>query len=109
MSSSRVVSVLDEMQNNLLERARAFRAEHTKQIDSWEDFVSFFTPSNPKRADIHGGFAMAHWCGETGSEEKLKDLKVTIRCVPLDAPDEPGSCVITGKPSKRRVLFAKAY
>ena len=53
---------------------------------------------------------MTHWAGDTAAEEKLKtDLSVTVRCIPLDSPDEPGTCPFTGKPSPRRVLFAKAY
>ena len=61
-------------------------------------------------ASIHGGFALSHWSGESEVEEQVKnDLNVTIRCIPLDAPEEQGACVISGKPSSRRVVFGKAY
>ena len=59
---------------------------------------------------MHGGFAMCHWNGSKEVEKRLKDeLKVTIRCIPLDAKEEPGKCVVTGEPSARRVVMAKAY
>ena len=97
----RLPALLAEMQDNLLAQAKAFRDEHTKTIDSRDDFKAFFKEG--------GGFAMAHWSGEAAEEEKAKEMKVTIRCIPLDTVDEEGSCIISGKPSKRRVLFAKAY
>jgi prolyl-tRNA synthetase len=63
------------------------------------------------KPEIHGGFALAHWNGSRAVEEQIKnDLKVTIRCIPFDDPEDPsGSCVITGEPSARRVLWAKSY
>ena len=65
------------------------------------------TPTNP---EIHGGFARAHWDGTTETEAKIKeDLKVTIRCIPADAPEEDGISIVSGQPSKRRVLWAKSY
>ena len=102
--------ILKDIQDQLLNRARSWRDENTKRIDTKDDFYSFFTPSNQERPEIHGGFAMAHWSGESAIERKLKeDLNVTIRCIPLSGPEEEGRCVITGKASKRRVIFAKAY
>jgi len=102
--------MLDEMQKNLFDRALRFREENTTQIDSKEDFFAFFTPRNPERPDIHGGFALAHWCGNQICEEKIKtDLSVTIRCIPSDAENETGRCIACGDRSPRRVVFAKAY
>jgi len=105
--------VLSSIQNNLFARAEAFRNQYTVRIDSKTDFYDFFTPKNPDRPEVHGGFALAHWSGDPAVEEQLKnDLKVTIRCIPFDeeVKDEtPGRCVISGAPSPRRVLFAKAY
>ena len=90
--------------------AKADRAAHTREIDTFEELKAYFTAKTPERPEIHGGFAMCHWNGSKAVEKRLKDeLKVTIRCIPLDAKDEPGKCVVTGEPSLRRVLMAKAY
>lgn len=96
-----VKALLDEIQVNLFERARAFREENTFRIDSWDDF---------KVQIEKGGFLLAHWDGTAETEEKIKDeTKATIRCIPLDAPAEEGKCVYTGAPSNKRVIFARAY
>ena len=102
---------LQDIQDNLLERARVFRDEHTVRIDSKEDFERFFTAVNPGKPGIHGGFALAHWAGSNEDEEQIqKSLKVTIRCIPFgDEFAEEGTCFYTGKPSSRRVFFAKSY
>jgi prolyl-tRNA synthetase len=105
-----VSTELENIQSSLFERALALRESNTHKIDSKEDFYDFFTPSNKKKPEAHGGFAMSHWSGDAEVEETIKnDLNVTIRCIPLDAPEEDGTCVISGKPSKRRVVFAKSY
>ncbi|MBN1696106.1 MAG: proline--tRNA ligase [Spirochaetales bacterium] len=102
--------ILEDIQNNLLSKADDYRTAHTKRIDSKEAFYDFFTPKNTEKPEIHGGFALCHWSGEESVEEQVKnDLNVTIRCIPLEAGEEDGTCVISGKPSKRRVIFAKAY
>ena len=80
------------------------------KIDTKEEFYAFFTAKNKERPEIHGGFALAHWNGSREVEDKIKeDLKVTIRCIPMNGEDEPGKCIITGEPSPRRVIFAKSY
>jgi prolyl-tRNA synthetase len=104
---------LDEIQQALFDRARTFREQHTRRIDSKDDLYTWLTPSNTEQPEIHGGFALCHWSGEPAVEEQLrKDLGVTIRCVPI-APEgvdgAPGRCIITGKPSPTRVVMAKAY
>ena len=105
-----VAGELDEMQAGLLARARAFREENTRRVDDKDEFYAFFTPDNAEKPEIHGGFALAHWNGDAAVEEKIKnDLKVTIRCIPRDADEEPGRCILTGEPSARRVVFAKSY
>lgn len=102
--------VLDDIQDRLLERARAFRESNTVVIDSKEEFYSFFTPENKEQPEIHGGFALAHYSGEPELEEKIQsDLKVTVRCIPQTDNPEPGTCIFTGKPSAQRVVFAKSY
>ncbi len=107
---ARLPALLDEIQAGLLERARAFRQAHTVRIDSKDEFYRFFTPANAEKPEIHGGFAMCHFCGDPAVEEQLRnELNVTVRCIPLDAPEEQGRCIISGQPSRRRVVFAKAY
>ena len=102
--------ILMSIQNNLYERATKFRDENTRVIDSKKEFYDFFTPGDAAKAEIHGGFALAHWNGSREVEEQIKnDLKVTIRVIPLDDSAEHGECIFTGKPSSRRVVWAKAY
>ena len=79
------------------------------QIDSLAEFEKFFTPKNAENPEIHGGLAYCHFVDSPEMDEKLKELKVTVRCVPVDAAEEPGKCIFTGQPSTRRGVFAKAY
>lgn len=105
-----VAKQLDEIQDALFQKALRFRDSHMRKIDSKEEFYAFFTPQNGENPEIYGGFALCHWCDDPKLEEKIKeDLGVTIRCIPLDAPDEEGRCPFTGKNSRRRVIYAKAY
>ncbi len=105
-----VTGILEDIQSNLFTRAKKFRDDNTRNIDSKEDLYDFFTPRNLKKPEIHGGFAKAHWSGDTSVEEDIKkDLNVTIRSIPIDENHEPGKCIFTGKPSQKRVVFAKAY
>ncbi len=107
---SRTPALLGSMQQNLYDRAKKFRDEHTRVVDSKEEFYDFFTPKNLEKPEIHGGFARAHWNGSRQVEEQIKDdLKVTIRCIPLNGSAEPGRCIFTGEPSARRVIWAKSY
>jgi prolyl-tRNA synthetase len=103
-------STLQEIQDGLLARATALRNANMVKIDTWDEFRAFFTPKNLDKPEIHGGFALAHWDGSREVEEQIKDeLRVTIRCVPNGAQREEGVCIRSGRPSARRVVFAKAY
>ncbi len=104
-------ALLAEIQSGLLAKARAFRDANTKTIDSYDEFAAFFTPANREKPEIHGGFAMSHWCGSADCETKVRDgLSVTIRCIPTDCESSgPGACVVCGAPSRGRVVFAKSY
>ena len=105
-----IAEQLDEIQNTLLARAKAFRDEHTVRLETREEFYDFFTPKSKKKPEAHGGFAFCHWSGEEEVEDIIKkDLNVTIRCIPLNQEPEEGTCIISGKPSKGRVYFAKSY
>jgi len=94
-------SRLDDIQAGLLARARQRLADNTFRVDDYETFKT-------KLDD--GGFLFCHWDGTPETEERIKEeTKATIRCIPLDTPEEQGQCILTGKPSSRRVLFARAY
>ena len=96
-----VVNLLDDIQQSIYNKALKHREECTYTVDTWEDF---------KDQIEKGGFVLAHWDGTTETEEKIKEeTKATIRCIPMDGKDEDGKCIYTGKPSKRRVIFARNY
>ena len=83
-------------------KAKTYRDEHITPADSWDEFE--------KLLDEKGGFISAHWDGTAETEEAIKEkTKATIRCIPLNNEQEDGKCILTGKPSKQRVLFARAY
>jgi prolyl-tRNA synthetase len=97
-----VEGLLQEIQQNLFTKARDYRDAHITNADSWEEFERLL--------DEKGGFIAAHWDGTAETENAIKEkTKATIRCIPLNNPQEAGRCVLTGKPSKERVLFARAY
>ena len=97
-----VVDLMDEIQKNLFKKAQKFRAENTTEVSSYNEFKDVLKTK--------GGFILAHWDGTNETEEKIKkETKATIRCIPIDAKKEEGKCIVTGKFSNRKVLFAKAY
>ncbi len=99
---NRVKDLLDEIQKNLFQKAADYRAANTRKADTWEEFKEIL--------DSKGGFILAHWDGTTETEERIKEeTKATIRCIPFDAVEEEGKCIYSGKPSHRRVIFARAY
>ena len=104
--ASDALATLQEIQDGLYQRALAFREAHTFALDTREALYDFFQEKSSL-----GGFAMAHWAGSNEDEDQLKkDLQVTIRCIPFDdAYAEDGTCFYTGKPSSRRLVFAKSY
>jgi prolyl-tRNA synthetase len=114
---SGIAALLGEIQNTLLARASAHRQDNTRDIDTKEEFYAYFTPKDGRRGgddderhEMHGGFAMSHWSGDPDIEARLKaDLSVTLRCIPLGGDATPGTCPFTGKPSARRVVWAKSY
>ena len=100
--TGRIKDLLDEIQQNLYNRAKTYRDEHITRVEDFDTFQQVL--------DEKGGFVSAHWDGTAETEEKIKDLtKATIRCIPLNNPKEEGKCILTGKPSSERVLFARAY
>ncbi len=108
--------ILDEIQKTVFERALSFRKEHTIIIDDNKTFYDYFTPQNPDKPEIHGGFSLSFWCGSEWCESKIKeDLGVTIRCIPFDGEFEienqsgEEKCICCAQPGGQRVVFAKAY
>lgn len=96
-----VIDTLADIQEKIYAKALAFRTENTFVVNTWEEFNA--------KLDV-GGFISAHWDGTAETEDKIKELtKATIRCIPLDAKEEAGKCILTGNPSTKRVLFARAY
>jgi prolyl-tRNA synthetase len=97
-----VSQLLLDIQSNLFNRAKKYRDEHITKVDSWDEFVTTL--------DTKAGFVSAHWDGTPETEDKIKEMtKATIRCIPLNNEQEAGTCILTGKPSVQRVLFARAY
>jgi prolyl-tRNA synthetase len=97
----RIVSLLKKMQEDLFNRAKASRDKWTGQADSYDEF---------KTKIEAGGFLLAHWDGTRETEDKIQEeTKATIRCIPFDREKEAGKCMVTGKPSEGRVVFARAY
>jgi prolyl-tRNA synthetase len=100
--SDYVSKLLPDIQDNIYRKASEFKKENTFYIDTWDDFINTL--------DSNGGFILAHWDGTAETEEKIKEeTKATIRCIPFDSPEEEGKCIYSGKPSGRRVLFARSY
>lgn len=96
-----VVSLLEAIQENIYQKALNYRSSHTYVVDSYEEF---------KEKLEEGGFILAHWDGTPETEAAIKEeTKATIRCIPLEGDTTPGTCIYSGKPSERRVLFARAY
>jgi len=105
-----ISELLDEIQDNIFQKALHFRKKHTVAINDAGLFYDFFTPRNLEKPEIHGGFALAPWCGSAECESRLKsDLKVTIRCIPFDKSETTGPCIHCGAPADQQVVFAKAY
>jgi len=99
---STIENLLEEIQENIFKKAIDYRTEHVTEVDSYDEFK--------KVLEEKGGFISAHWDGTSETEEKVKnETKATIRCIPIEGNNTSGNCMVTGKPSQKRVLFAKAY
>lgn len=96
-----IQQLLEEIQENIYQKALNFRNEHTYKVDTWEELMDVL--------DNKGGFALAHWDGTVESEERINETKASIRCLPFNGQEEKGRCVVSGKPSSGRVVIAKAY
>ncbi|MBL7811934.1 MAG: proline--tRNA ligase [Bacteroidetes bacterium] len=100
--AAHIHGMMETIQSALYEKALAYRTAKTWEVNTWEEFVDVI--------ENREGFALAHWDGTGETEEKIKEMtKATIRCIPFDAKEETGACILSGKPSSKRVVFAKAY
>jgi prolyl-tRNA synthetase len=99
---NKIADLLNDIQKNIYLKSLEFRKENTYNTDSWEEFKEII--------DKKGGFVKAHWDGTMETENAISEAtKATIRCIPLDNTPEEGKCIYSGKPSKQKVIFAKAY
>ena len=108
---SEITNQLESIQAEMLSKAKEFRSYHSKEIDSYESFRDFFNTKSEAEPEIQGGFAWSHWCDGTECEDKIRqDLGVTIRLKPFNREDSgSGKCIVCGKFSRGRVVFAKSY
>lgn len=105
-----VVPCLEEMQSAYFSQAKAYRDAHLyRTIENFDQLRTFFTPKNEEKPEIHGGFVLAKWCGDPATEAMLEELKVTIRCLPLEQSGTKGKCVLTGREATLDAIFAKSY
>ncbi len=99
---SKIEFLMEDIQKNIYQKAFKYREEHTTSVDSYDEFKTVL--------ENKGGFVSAHWDGTSKTEDRIKEeTKATVRCIPIDVVEELGNCMVTGKPSARRVLFARAY
>ncbi|UCD16427.1 MAG: proline--tRNA ligase [Candidatus Zixiibacteriota bacterium] len=105
-----IPEILANMQQNYFDQSKAYMEAHTHyDIDTFKEFTRFFTPKDPEKPEIHGGFAACKWCEDARCEEQAAEMNVTIRCIPNRQSGTEGRCVICGQPARIDVIFAKAY
>ncbi len=107
-AAEKLVAMLGDIQQTLYDRAVQLRQDHTRVITNEQEFREFFTPANEAEPEIHGGFAICHFADHEVVQPLLKELKVTIRCIPREN-NGPGTCFLTGQPAAKHAIFAKAY
>jgi prolyl-tRNA synthetase len=102
--------LLSEIQTGLFAKAKVYRDNNiATDLKTFEEFKAFFASQNDDHSDMHGGFVQAKWCGDVETEKLLDDLKVSIRCIPLQQSNTTGTCILTGKPATLDAIFAKSY
>lgn len=108
--ASALPKILQEIQDNYFNEAKKNFEQHLYQhITTFEEMKAFFTPKNLQKPEIHGGFVLAKWCGDPETEKMLEELKVSIRCLPLQQSGTEGFCILTGRPATIDAVFAKGY
>ncbi len=107
---NKIPGILSEIQDGYYQQAKKYREENTRtDLSTFDELKEFFTPKNTQKPEIHGGFVRAKWCEDSEVEKKLSELKITIRCMPLEQSGDTGKCIVTGKEAKKDAIFAKAY
>jgi prolyl-tRNA synthetase len=105
-----ISQLLDSIQASYFAQAKEHREKNMRRdIHTFEELTAFFTPKNPEKPEIHGGFCLAKWCGDPETEKMLEELKITIRCLPLNQSGTEGRCILTGKKATLDAIFAKSY
>lgn len=105
-----IPTLLTSMQENYFKIAKALQEKHIRRdFKTFDEIKTFFTPKNTEKPEIHGGFVLAKWCGDEETEKMLDELKVTIRCLPLEQSGTAGKCILTGRPATLDAIFAKSY
>ncbi len=105
-----IAQTLAGIQQSYFEQAKAYRDQNIRRdISTFDDFKSYFTPKNAEKPEIHGGFVLAKWGGGADALEKLAELKVTVRCMPFEQSGTQGTCIVTGRPATKDAIFGKAY
>lgn len=106
----RIGGLLEEIQSNYFTEAKAYRDRHiNRDIKTFDELKEFFTPKNPDKPEIHGGFVIAKWCEDPETEQMLHELKLTIRCLPLEQSNTRGRCILTGREATKDIVIAKSY
>lgn len=105
-----ITPILDEIQAHYYAAAKTYRDENIcRNITTFDGLKEYFTPKSADKPEIHGGFVLAKWCGDKETEEMLDELKITIRCLPIEQSGTEGKCILTGKPATLDAIFAKSY
>lgn len=108
--NEKVPAILDDIQANLAKQSRDFMHSNIRSdISDFDTLKKFFTPKNPEKPEIHGGFVLGKWCGIKEEEKRLAELKLAIRCLPLEQSGSEGKCIVTGRPARLDAIFAKTY
>jgi prolyl-tRNA synthetase len=105
-----IVTLLQSIQDNYFAEALKYRDSNIKRdLKTFDEMKQFFIPKNAEKPEIHGGFVLAKWCGDTETEKMLDEHKISIRCLPLQQSETEGICILTGRKATLDAIFSKSY